>query len=318
MLKRTLIVLTSPLVCAGLLFLLAVKIQRSATDPGAQPLRHTLTGDIRLHEHFHSKYLPRDRNIIVYLPPSYREDQVTHYPVLYMQDGQNLFDSATSFFVGMERHVDEKAQQLISRGAMQPVIIVGIYSTGVTRLEEYTPTKAACTDEGGEADLYGEMLVHEIKPFIDSHYRTLSGPANTGLGGSSLGGLASLYLGLKYADVFGKLAITSPAAFFDSDMIVKYVRSFPSNTHQRISLTVGRGEAAGFVDSTRSLHEALIEKGWKEGRDLEYAEANQHAHNPDAWTQYLDGLLPFLFPPVKSEPRGKLTKTIRPEKFPAS
>src|ERR1700704_2229754 len=87
-----------------------------------RPVSHTLTGNIRLHKNFHSRFLSRDRDIIVYLPPGYEKEQTRRYPVLYMQDGQNIFDAATSFFIGMERHMDEKAEELIVRRAISPLI----------------------------------------------------------------------------------------------------------------------------------------------------------------------------------------------------
>ena len=158
---------------------------------------HTLTGDIRFHHDFHSRFLAHDRDVIVYLPPGYRKTKMKRYPVLYLQDGQNLFDGATSFIPGRDWGVDETAERLIKAGEIEPLIIVGIYNTGMDRLDEYTPTADDRLKKGGSADLYGRMLVDELKPFIDSSYRTNSGHEHTGLGGSSLGGLVSLYLGLK-------------------------------------------------------------------------------------------------------------------------
>ena len=146
---------------------------------------------------------------MVYLPPGYVEDTGRTYPVLYMHDGQNLFDPATAFG-GNEWRLDDTAEELIERGAIEPLIIVGIYNTGEQRIHEYTPT----TDPklgGGKADLYGKMLVEEVKPFIEKTYRTLPGPENTGMGGSSLGGLVTLHLGIQYPQVFGKLAVLSPS-----------------------------------------------------------------------------------------------------------
>jgi predicted alpha/beta superfamily hydrolase len=258
-------------------------------------LAHTLTGNFRLHKIFRSRFLPTGRDIIVYLPPDYERNQTRRYPVLYMQDGQNLFDGATSFFPGKERHMDEKAEALITQHAIKPLIIVGIYSTGLQRINEYTPTLLAGTNKGGQADLYGRMLVEEIKPFIDDQYRTLPGPSHTGLGGSSLGGLVSIYLGLKYPKVFGKLAITSPAAFWDDEMIVRYVQSLPSKTHQRICLSIGTDEPVEFLSSARALHDALITKGWKEGLNLGYMEASGAEHSPDERARRVDHLLRFLF-----------------------
>ena len=257
---------------------------------------HSLTGNIELHKNFHSQFLPSARDIIVYLPPDYDRNETRHYPVLYMQDGQNIFDAATSFFAGKERHMDERAQSLISQDMVEPLIIVGIYSGGLARLNEFTP---ATSRQGGQADLYGRMLVEEIKPFIESQYRTLNGPANNALGGSSMGGFVTLYLGLKYSNIFGKLAVTSPAAFRDHEMIVRYVQSL-RKTHQRICLSVGTDETAPFLDSTRDLHQALIKKGWREGVDLAYLEAEDVEHTPDERARRVDHLFQFLFPAVKA------------------
>jgi len=259
---------------------------------------HTLTGDIRFIKNFHSRFLTPDRDIAIYLPPDYDKKPLLRYPVLYMQDGQNLFDAATSFFPRMERHFDERAQALIATRTICPLIIVGVYSTGLTRINEYTPTKAPGTNRGGEADLYGQMLVEEIKPLIDSQYRTL--PARASLGGSSLGGLLTVYLGLKYRRTFVGLAVTSPASQWDNQMLVRYVGSLPRRTNQRIWLSVGTAEPDGFLRSARGLREALIAKGWKEGSDLRYSEVLGAQHNPGAWTPGVDRLLEFLFPPEAS------------------
>src|SRR5580765_162949 len=218
---------------------------------------HTLTGDIRFHQKFHSRFLATDRDLVIYLPPGYDQDQSRRYPVLYMQDGQNLFDAATSFFVGAERHFDESAERLIASQAIKPLIIVGIYSTELERINDYTPTPAPGTYRGGRADLYGRMLVEEIKPLINGTYRTLTSRSDTGLGGASLGGLVSVYLGLKYANVFGNLTVSSPACDWDNEMIVRYVQSFPRKSDQKIFLSVGKGEPERFVASTRALHQAL-------------------------------------------------------------
>ena len=272
---------------------------------------HTLTGDIRLHKNFYSRFLPQERDIIVYLPPGYEEQNATYYPVLYMQDGQNLYDGATSFFPGMERHMDESAEALIKQGAIRPVIIVGVYSAGLKRINEYTPTKLP-DGRGGEADLYGRMLVEEIKPFIDNQYRTLRSSSETGLGGSSLGGLLTMYLGLKYADTFGILEVSSPAFDWDHEMIVRCVDSLPRKTHQRIWLTVGTGELERFLSSTRSLHAALVAKGWKEGIDLGYVEAPGLQHNPASRAQLNARLLTFLFPPAVARTSVSLNRSLRP------
>src|SRR6478672_11960066 len=131
---------------------------------------HTLTGDIRHHSNFHSKILNNDRELIVYLPPDYEKNKRQRYSVFYMHDGQNLFDGATSFIPGQEWRVDETAQRLIDAGTIEPLIIVGIYNTK-DRIDEYTAAADEKYKKGGKADLYGRMLVEELKPFIDSRYR---------------------------------------------------------------------------------------------------------------------------------------------------
>lgn len=261
--------------------------------------KHTLAGDVRLHKNFHSNLLGNSRDLVVYLPPGYDKNKTHRYPVLYMQDGQNIFDVATSFFAGRERHMDEEAQELISQGAIQPLIIVGVYSVGFDRINEYTPTRQANSARGGHADLYGRMLVEELKPFIDSQYRTLKDRSHTSLGGSSLGGLATLYLGLRYSKIFGKLAITSPAAYWDEGVIIRYVRSLPSRTRQRICLSVGTEEPGEFLDGARTLRQALIDKGWKSDVDLSYLEVDGVQHSPDGRAQRVTHLLKFLFPAAK-------------------
>jgi predicted alpha/beta superfamily hydrolase len=291
--NRRRILLLVLLVC--LVLKLNSDLANGAGHVSARQVPHTLTGNIRLHKNFHSHFLSPDRDIIVYLPPGYEKENTTRYPVLYMQDGQNLFDAATSFFPGMERHMDESAQTLIEQKAIQPLIIVGIYSTGLDRISEYTPTKLP-DGRGGEADAYGRMLVEEIKPFIDREYRTLRDASETGLGGSSLGGLLTMYLGLKYANTFGLLEVSSAASDWDGEMIVRYVDSLRRKTHQRIWLTVGTGEPERFLSSTRALREALVAKGWKEGIDLGYLEAPGAGHNPSDRAQLNAQLLEFLFP----------------------
>ena len=193
---------------------------------GIQPLLHTLTGNIRFHRSFHSRHLPRDRDIIVYLPPDYDADHERRYPVFYLHDGQNLFDAETAFG-GEEWHLDETAEQLIRAGSIQPLILIGIYN-GEDRVEEYTPTTDEHNRIGGRAVLYAAMIIDELKPFVDSQYRTLAGPQNTALGGSSLGGLVTLYIGLRHPEIFGKLAALSPSLWWKRGVILRMIRDLPS------------------------------------------------------------------------------------------
>ncbi|MGH7718454.1 MAG: alpha/beta hydrolase [Gemmatimonadaceae bacterium] len=258
---------------------------------------HTLTGDIRSHERFRSRFLRTEHDILVYLPPGYKEDPRRRYPVLYLHDGQNVFDAATSF--SGEWGVDETAQQLIRGGAIEPLIIVGISNGGEMRIDEYTPTRDRKRGAGGKAHLYGRMLVEEVKPLVDREYRTHPGPEHTGLGGSSLGGLVTLYLALKYSGIFWRLAVLSPSVWWDDRYIVGRIRLISTKPPSRIWLSVGTQEGPGVVEGARRLRDELRRKGWEIGSDLHYAEVPGAGHNEAAWAALVDPMLRHLFPPTR-------------------
>ena len=265
---------------------------------GDSLIAHTITGDVRTHDNFHSRYLEQDRTVIVYLPPNYDPEEAIRYPVLYLHDGQNVFDRATSF--GEEWHVDESAQDLISAGEIEPLIIVGIYNTGEHRVDEYTPTPQAHQGRGGHANDYGRMLVEELKPFIDTTYKTLPGAASTAMGGSSLGGLLTMHLGLRYPTVFSRLAVLSPSVWWDERVIVREVEALPAWLPIRIWLDAGTAEGVDTLVNARALRDALVAKGWTIGDDLAYLEAQGGEHNEQSWGARVDHVLKFLFPPARA------------------
>ena len=270
---------------------------------GQPPLerKHTLTGDIRTHADFGSRFLKKPHTTLVYLPPGYSAPENTgrRYPVLYLADGQNVFDGATSYIPGKEWQVDETAERLMSSGQVEPTIIVAVYNTGVDRAYEYTPTR----DErigggtGGGADEYGRFLVEELKPFIDKTYRTLTDADHTGLGGSSLGGLLTLHLGLKYPNVFRRLAVVSPSVWWDKREILQAVRAIKQKPPLRIWVDIGGKEGKRAVDDARDLRDALQARGWSPNRDLHYMEDLEAAHDEAAWAGRVEPILKFLFPP---------------------
>src|SRR5579863_9673512 len=252
------------------------------------------TGQYRKHEHGRSRFLPGVRDIIVYLPPQYEANPTRRFPALYMQDGQNLFDPATAFG-GTAWQMGETADRLIIEGEIQPLVIVGIYNTGKLRMREYTPTRVRKLG-GGRANRYGNMLLKEIKPFIDSEYRTLSGPAHTGIGGSSLGGLLALYLGLHYPRIFGRLAALSPSVWWDRRWIVNYASRARMKVRPRIWLDTGTEESMHAVEDARALREVLARKGWRHLHDFHYEEIEGGRHNEAAWALRIGPALRFLFP----------------------
>jgi enterochelin esterase-like enzyme len=264
------------------------------TSDTTSQLREVGPGSLHKFERYRSRFLRAERDVIVYVPGVYDWNPHRRFPVLYMQDGQNLFDPATAF-AGVAWRVGETADRLIAEDKIQPLIVVGIYNTGKKRILEYTPSRAPRLGGGG-ANRYGQMLVEEIKPFIESKYRILAGPGNTGLGGSSLGGLLTMYLGLRYAKVFGKLAVLSPSVWWNQHFLLKFVSRARLHSHPRLWLETGTQEGTHTVGDARKLRDALCQKGWRLGEDMHYEEIEGAQHNEAAWSQRVGPFLQFLFP----------------------
>ena len=255
--------------------------------------------DLRKHEQFPSRFLRNQRDLIVYLPPGYHQRPQRQFPVLYLHDGQNLFDGATSFIPGMDWHVGQTADDLILRGAVQSLIIVGIYNLGKERIYEYTPTIAPRLG-GGRADRYAKFLVQEVMPFIQQEYRALPDARVTGMGGSSLGGLLSLYLGLKYPQVFGRLAALSPSVWWNQRVIHRFAAAAPVEPRPRIWLDIGTNEGPRIVHDVEEFRDVLLQKGWQLDRDLHYQRVEGAGHNEAAWAQRVGPFLQFLYPAAES------------------
>ncbi|RZK32590.1 MAG: esterase, partial [Hymenobacter sp.] len=195
----------------------------------ASPKAHTLAANVRvLTDSFQLPQLPgRVRRVWLYLPPGYSQAGRQRYPVLYLQDGQNVFDDATAY--AGEWGVDETLNQLRASG-QDPTgcIVVAVDNGGDHRLDEYSPWVNAEYKKGGEGDQYTNFLTLSLKPYIDAHYRTQPDAAHTAIAGSSMGGLIALYAGLKYPQVFGRIGVFSPAIWFAKDSILSYERRRPA------------------------------------------------------------------------------------------
>ena len=243
------------------------------------------------HKAFHSSFA---RDVTVYLPPGYDTSADRRYPVLYLHDGQNLFDPERAFKKGEHWRIGETATALIDAGRLAPLIIVGIDNAGPRRLHEYTPSHDRKRGGGG-ADAYLQLLMREVKPLIDGTYRTLPDAPNTGIGGSSLGGLVSLYAGLKHPDVFSRLAVMSPSVWWDRRVILKHVRDARPKPKLRIWVDIGTREGFHHVDNARLLRVGLAKSGWSEGDDLHYEEIPLATHSEAAWADRFGRVLSFLF-----------------------
>lgn len=246
-------------------------------------------------EKLRSHIVEGERTLIVYLPPAYDQEHDTKYPVLYLQDGQNLFDGSTSYVPGMTWHVAETADALIESQQIEPLIIVGIYHAAEQRINEYTPVRDRKRGGGG-AQRYARMLLEEIKPFIDAEYRTLRDPAHTGVGGSSLGGLVSLFLGIWHPEIFGKVAAMSPSVWWKDRWVLRFVQSVSPKPRLKIWLDMGTSEGEAALSDVKSLFTLLQEKGWEQGNDLHFYLAEGAAHTEAAWAERVAPMLEFLFP----------------------
>ncbi len=251
-------------------------------------------GHLRKHERLRSRFLRNQRDLIVYLPPGYDGQPWRRFPVLYLHDGQNLFDRATAF-AGVDWNIQGAADRLIGTGSVQPLIIVGIYNTGKSRIHEYTPTKAPKLG-GGRADRYAKFLLQEVMPFIQQQYRTLSEPSSTGIGGSSLGGLLSLYLGLKLPQTFGKIAALSPSIWWNQRVILRFAAAAPVQPRPSIWLDIGTKEGPRVVPDVEQFRDVLLKKGWRLGEDLHYERVEGGEHNEAAWARRVGRVLQFLYP----------------------
>ncbi|HOK33149.1 MAG TPA: alpha/beta hydrolase-fold protein, partial [Fervidobacterium sp.] len=255
-------------------------------------LRNTYTGNIKLLKDFYSPQLENYRDVIIYLPPDY-ESSGECYGVMYMHDGQNVFDATTSF-AGVEWGADETAQELINSGSIRPIIIVGIYNKGVDRLDEYSPW----VDEsygGGDGDLYAQFVVETLKPYIDSNFRTLPDRENTAITGSSMGGLISLYMGVKYNDIFSKIGVMSAAFWFANGEIMNYVKNADFEKQTKIYMDIGTAEgndATVYLEGSRTMREILLSKA---NVELSYIEEKGGTHSESAWARRLPQLLTYFF-----------------------
>ena len=244
---------------------------------------------------FHSAYLPDDRDILVWLPSVYGTEPDRRFPVLYLHDGQNLLDGRTSFVPGRTWCAHTTADRLTRERLIEPVILVGIDNTGLRRMAEYTPSRDKRFG-GGEGPLYGRLLVDELKPLIDDSLRTKPGPADTGLAGSSLGGLISLALGLDYPQIFGKLGVLSPSVWWNGREILGRVGAARPDPRPRIWLDMGMAEGLRHLRDCDVLQHRLLQRGWRDDRDLRYLRVPGGLHDEEAWARRFDRVLRWLFP----------------------
>ena len=261
---------------------------------------HTIAGNVIVLEDLESPQLGNRRDILVYLPPSYDSGN-GRYPVLYLHDGQNLFDQATSF--AGEWQVDETMETLSREGI--EAIVVGIPNAGMARLDEYSPFHDPPRG-GGQGDPYLSFIVDTVKSIVDDEFRTRPGREHTGIMGSSMGGLISLYAFFRHADVFGLAGIMSPAFWFANGAIYDYVQEAPF-VGGKIYMDAGTREEGGsmkylfglyrsrrYYGGVRRMQRLLVKKGYRPRRELLYMEEKWARHEEQAWARRLPKAIRFL------------------------
>jgi predicted alpha/beta superfamily hydrolase len=243
-----------------------------------------ITGVVKYIHNMEYKGL-KPRDIIVWLPPSYKSDTGKRYPVLYMHDGQNLFDPKTSSF-GIDWQLDEAADSLIKAEAIKEIIIVGIYNTP-DRSPEYGDTELGRT--------YMNFIVNTLKPYIDKNYRTLPDRENTATGGSSMGGLISLMLAWEQSETFSKAACLSPAFHIDE---IDYIGKVKAGIKKQLKIYIDIGTVdleARLKPGVDEMVNGLEKLGYKPGTDLYYYLDEGAAHSESAWAKRNWRYLEFLF-----------------------
>jgi len=266
------------------------------------------TGTIVRHEAFGSRLVPA-RNVDVWLPPGYADGGEARYPVIYMHDGQNVFDAAASSF-GEAWEIDEVLGQLVAEGTVRPAIVVAIWNTGMGRYSEYMPRKAVGDGpvdyqlqhrpsfRGDEltSDRYLQFIVTELKPFIDSTYRTLAGRADTFVMGSSMGGLISAYAVAEYPDVFGGAACVSTHWPAGNGAVIDYLAGhLPDPASHRLYFDYGTATLDALYEPYQQRMDAVMRQaGYVEGRNWLTLRFDGAEHNEQAWRQRAALPLQFL------------------------
>lgn len=248
------------------------------------------TASLQVLEGVYSPELDNQRDVLVHLPASYHGSHRS-YPVLYMQDGQNLFDPDTSFAGewGMGRILDAAARRGLE------AIVVGVPNKGAERLDEYSPFPDPARGGGGRGAAYAAFLVRTLKPLVDRRFRTRRSREHTVIAGSSMGGLISLSALFRHPGTFGAAGVLSPSLWFAGGAIFSDIDR-AAFVPARIYLDIGALEGAEHVANARRMRDLLQAKGYRIGRDLRWLESRSGRHDERSWGRRFARALPWLLP----------------------
>lgn len=252
--------------------------------------KHTALGNTKIIDlDFYIPQLNRFRRVWVYLPQDYYTSNQT-YQTLYMQDGQNLFDNATSF--SGEWKCDETMEDLQNKDSTNGLIIIGIDNGGLSRIDEYSPWVNPQYG-GGQGDEYMDFIIKTLKPFVDANFRTLPTRENTGIMGSSMGGLISWYGGLAHQDVFSKVGVFSPSFWF-SPNVMTFAATTPKTYPTSFYFLAGSLEGSQTDSDIKKVIKSMNANGFKRS-ELKYQYVFGGTHSESFWSQWFDDAVLWLY-----------------------
>ncbi len=272
-------------------------------------------GRFHVYEAFPAARLGGPRRVTIFLPPDYATAPQRRYPVLYLHDGQNVFDAHRAAF-GVEWRVDETLDGLVAAGKLAPVIAVAVDHAGSGRVDEYTPPLPG--GGGGKATVYGDFLALDLKPFVDAHYRTLAGPSTTAVMGSSLGGILSLHVARLRPQVFGRAGCLSPSFWWNDGQILSEWHASSAKGPSMVWIDIGTAEGSDAdhdgvnepVEHARLARDLALARGYVAGKDLGYYEDPGAKHTESAWAGRLSKPLLFLLGSPTPATSGAATATL--------
>ncbi len=286
---------------------IAAAAQRISGPPDYLETRSARFGMLRRYREFSSDYIA-SRNVDVWLPSEYHQMPGRRFPVIYMHDGQNLFDPQSSF-IGVDWGVDEAMSELIAAERVGGAIVVGIWNTP-QRSQEYMPERAVKLSPSPLArrrsplsDSYLKFLVRELKPFIDEHYRTLPDRENTFTMGSSMGGLISIYALCEYPNCFAGAGCISTHWPASGGIVIDYLAgALPPAGEHRLYFDHGTATVDALYEPyQQEVDQILIAKGYKHGEDWVTLRFEGAEHGERAWRKRVRIPLEFLLATNKGD-----------------
>lgn len=250
----------------------------------------TASGNVRiLTESFFMPELNKNRRIWIYLPSTYIHSS-KKYPVIYMQDGQNLFDDQVAY--SGEWGIDETLNQL-SKERKLDFIVIGIDNGGTDRMSEYSPWDLAKYDVNAQGEAYVKFIINTLKPYVDKRYRTLSNKTNTVIAGSSLGGLISHYAALKHPEIFGKSVVFSPSFQLFPECF-DFAENHAGIQNSKMYLMAGDQESKNMVDKMNQMIKTMENAGFPE-TNIKSKVVIGGAHNESLWKDQFEEAITWLF-----------------------